>query len=138
MLQIFGLGPVWSGTVASSSQSALLLRLGLSESLKMLRINLHDLCSTTRPLFTKSNLVVAGASLQTSGVLVGALEATLVGALVGASVGTADMVGLGLTVGGGEHTSDASWHQGPTFGFGFSLSGHPAKQRFCTNPAHGT
>ena len=86
MLQIFGLGPVWSGTDASSSQSALLLRLGLSESFKMLRINLHDLCSTSRPLFTKSNLVVAGASAHTASV--GALVDSTSGCSTGASDGS--------------------------------------------------
>jgi len=96
MLQIFGLGPVWSGTDASSSQSALLLRLGLSESFKMLRINLHDLCSISRPLFTKLNLVVAGESSQTTGL----------GFAVGLKVGV---------MGGGTQPSLTVWHQGPCF-----------------------
>ena len=77
---------VWSWRVASSAQSALLLCFGLSASLKVLRINLHDLCSTSRPLFTKSNLVVAGASAHTASV--GALVDSTSGCSTGASDGS--------------------------------------------------
>ena len=55
----------------------------------MLRINLHDLCSTSRPLFTKSNLVVAGASAHTASV--GALVESTSGCSTGASDGSASV-----------------------------------------------
>ena len=55
----------------------------------MLRINLHDLCSTSRPLFTKSNLVVAGASAHTASV--GALVDSTSGCSTGASDGSASV-----------------------------------------------